>query len=65
MKNADIKALSVAELKEKITGEKEALRKLKFAHKISSVENPMRINQTRKLIARLSTELRAKEVTTK
>jgi large subunit ribosomal protein L29 len=65
MKNADIKALSVAELKEKITGEREALRKLKFAHKISSVENPMRINQTRKLIARLSTELRAKELTTK
>jgi large subunit ribosomal protein L29 len=65
MKNADIKALSVAELKEKITGEKEALRKLKFAHKISSVENPMRINQTRKLIARLNTELRTKEIATK
>lgn len=62
MKNSEIKALSVAEIKEKITGEREALRKLKFAHKISSVENPMRINQTRKLIARLSTELRAKEL---
>ena len=62
MKNSEIKALSVAELNEKITGEREALRKLKFAHKISSVENPMRINQTRKLIARLSTELRAKEL---
>ena len=62
MKNSEIKALSVAEIKEKITGEREALRKLKFAHKISSLENPMRINQTRKLIARLSTELRAKEL---
>lgn len=62
MKNSEIKALSVAEIKEKITGEREALRKLKFAHKISSVENPMRINQTRKLIAKLSTELRAKEL---
>lgn len=62
MKNSDIKALSVAELKEKIAGEKEALRKIQFAHKISSIENPMRINQTRKLIARLSTELRAKEL---
>ena len=62
MKNSDIKALSVAELNEKITSEREALRKIKFAHKISSIENPMRINQTRKLIARLSTELRAKEI---
>jgi large subunit ribosomal protein L29 len=62
MKNSDIKTLSVAELKEKIAGEKEALRKIQFAHKISSIENPMKINQTRKLIARLSTELRAKEI---
>jgi large subunit ribosomal protein L29 len=62
MKNSDIKALSVAELKEKISSEREALRKIKFAHKISSIENPMRINQTRKLIAKLSTELRAKEL---
>lgn len=61
MKNADIKALSVAELKEKIASEKEALRKIQFAHKISSIENPMRINQTRKLVAKLSTELKAKE----
>lgn len=61
MKKAEIKALNVAELKDKITGERESLRKLQFAHKISSIENPMRINQTRKLIARLNTELRAKE----
>ena len=62
MKNSDIKALSAAELKEKIASEKEALRKIQFAHKISSIENPMRINQTRKLVARLSTELKAKEL---
>ncbi len=62
MKNSEIKALSVAELKEKISAEKEGLRKLQFAHKISSIENPMRIGETRKLIAKLSTELRAKEL---
>ena len=62
MKNSDIKALSVAELKEQIASEKEALRKIRFAHKISSIENPMRINETRKLVAKLSTELRAKEI---
>jgi len=62
MKNSDIKNLSVAELKEKIAAEGESLRKIQFAHKISSIENPMRIKQTRRLIARLNTELRAKEL---
>ena len=62
MKNSEIKALSVAELNEKITAEREGLRKLQFAHKISSIENPMRINETRKLIARLKTELTAKNI---
>lgn len=63
MKNSEIKALSVAELKEKIASEKEALRKIQFAHQIASVENPMKIKANRKLVARLSTELRAKELT--
>ena len=62
MKNSDIRNLSVAELKDKIATEKDALRKIQFAHKVSSIENPMRINQTRKLIARLKTELSAKEL---
>ena len=65
MKNSEIKALSVAELKDKISAEAEALRKLKFAHKVSSIENPMRINTTRKLIAKLNTELKVKESTNK
>ncbi len=62
MKNSDIKALTVAELKDKIASEKDALRKIQFAHKISSIENPMRIRENRKLIARLKTELRAKDI---
>jgi large subunit ribosomal protein L29 len=62
MKNSDIKALTVAELKEKIGSETEALRKVQFAHQISSIENPMKIREARKLVARLNTELRAKEL---
>lgn len=61
MKNADIKALSVAELNEKIASEKETLRKLQFAHQVSSIENPMTLRATRKLIAKLNTELTAKK----
>jgi large subunit ribosomal protein L29 len=61
MKNVEIKGLSVVELNEKIGQENEALRKLKFAHQVSAIENPMRIKETRKLIARMKTELKAKE----
>ena len=61
MKNGDIKALTLAEFNEKIGSENEALRKLKFAHQVSAIENPMRIKETRRLIARLKTELKAKE----
>jgi large subunit ribosomal protein L29 len=61
MKNAEIKGLTLAELKEKIGSEKEASRKMKFAHQVSAIENPMKIRETRKLIARLKTELTAKE----
>jgi large subunit ribosomal protein L29 len=60
MKNSEIKALSQQELQEKVALEKENLMKLKFAHAISPIENPMKIRHTRKLIARLSTELGAK-----
>lgn len=62
MKNSDIKALNVAELTEKISSEKEALRKLQFAHQVSAIENPMKLREARKLVARLKTEFRAKNI---
>lgn len=62
MKNSEIRALTVEELQQKIQGEKEALEKLKFAHAISPIENPMKIRESRKLIARLKTTLRQKEL---
>lgn len=61
MKNSDIKALNTSELKEKIVSEREALRKIVFAHQVSAIENPMKIRETRKLIARLNTELTQRE----
>jgi large subunit ribosomal protein L29 len=63
MTNEDIKALNAEEIKEKILTEGEALRKLNFAHKVSAIENPMKIKETRKLVARLKTQLTAKEIT--
>ena len=62
MKYEEIKALSLGELKDRMATEKENLQKLKFAHAISPIENPMRIRETKKLVARLATELRSKEL---
>ncbi len=63
MKNpiAEIKDLTLNELKEKLVSEKEALRKMKFAHQVSAIENPMKIKQTRRLISRINTLLTEKE----
>ena len=62
MKTKEITALDAKELNEKIGVEKETLRKMKFAHQVSAIENPMKMKETRKLIARLKTEMRAKEI---
>ena len=62
MKQSEIKSLSVQELKERIVTEVDNLQKLQFAHKISPIENPARIKENRRVIARLKTELRAKEL---
>jgi len=60
MKNSEIKALTAEQLTEKIKGETSGLQKLSFAHAITPLENPMQIRQTKKLIARLKTELIAR-----
>jgi len=59
MKNTanEIKDLTVDELKEKLISEKESLRKMKFAHQVSAIENPIRIKATRRMIARINTIL--------
>ena len=60
MTKSEIRALSLEELKQKIASEEDSLQRMKFAHEVSPIENPMKIKQTRKLIARLKTVLTAK-----
>jgi large subunit ribosomal protein L29 len=62
MKNSEIQALSLEELKERVKTERTNSQNLRFAHSISPLENPLRIQQSRKLIARLNTELRNREL---
>ncbi|MBC5992928.1 50S ribosomal protein L29 [Pontibacter cellulosilyticus] len=62
MKNSEIKALSLEELKEKLNTESSNMQNIRFAHAISPLENPMRIRETKRLIARLNTEIRRREI---
>ena len=57
MKNSEIQGLTTEEVVARINEEKANLNKLKFAHTVSAIENPLRITNVRKDVARLNTEL--------
>jgi large subunit ribosomal protein L29 len=61
MKNSELNTLSVEELNQRLLGEREILQKQKFAHAISPIENPIKIQETRRTIARILTLLNTKE----
>jgi large subunit ribosomal protein L29 len=65
MDNKDIIALSTVELQSKMKEEKANFVKLKLNHAISPIENPIKIRDNRKVIARLSTELTKRNKATK
>ena len=61
MKQDIVKDLTTDELKEKLIDERATLTKMKMSHTVSPIENPMKIRNSRKVIARLITELRKRE----
>jgi len=62
MKITEIKGLSLDELKAQVIAERTNSQNLKFAHSISPLENPLKIKESRKQIARLNTEIRNREI---
>ena len=61
MKKADIKNLSAGDNQNKLAEVKADFNKMKLAHAISPIENPIQIRDMRKTIARLETELTLKQ----
>jgi large subunit ribosomal protein L29 len=63
MKPSEIKELTNKEIEERIESEQGHLTQQKLNHAVSPLDNPMKIRETKKNIARLKTELnqRAKE----
>jgi large subunit ribosomal protein L29 len=62
MKSSEIRELSNQELLERIDNEKTALVRMKLNHAISPLENPQKIKESRRTIARLMTEKRKREM---
>ena len=50
------------ELLEMLTSEKEKLAKMKMSHEVSPLENPKLITFTRKVIARVKTEISRRKI---
>jgi ribosomal protein L29 len=62
MKSNVIKELSTAELQERLTVDKMQLNKMKINHAVTPLENPNKIMEARRDIARVMTELRKREI---
>jgi len=62
MKQKDILELTDKQLKEMLSDEKLNYTKMRLSHSISSHENPMKIKETKKKIARLLTEQKARTI---
>ncbi|HNV81130.1 MAG: 50S ribosomal protein L29 [Tenuifilaceae bacterium] len=57
MKPKEIRELSVKELEERIETTEAQLQKLRMNHAVSPLDNPMKLKEMRKTIARMKTIL--------
>ncbi|MCL2682584.1 MAG: 50S ribosomal protein L29 [Bacteroidales bacterium] len=62
MKAEVVRELSTPEIKERLAEERNNLTKLKLNHAISPLDNPRKIGENRKTVARLLTELKKREL---
>lgn len=62
MKPRVVREMSTSELKERLDEEKKHLVKLKLNNAVSPLENPMKIRAYRKIVARIKSELRKREL---
>ena len=62
MKNSEIRELTNEEILQKIDEYKEELFNLRFSQATGNLEKPSRIKELRKLVARMKTILREREL---
>ncbi len=62
MKSSEIKELSIKELEERLESEETMLVRMRMNHAVSPLDNPNKIVETRKNVARLKTEMRTRQI---
>ena len=62
MKGSEIRELTKEELMERLESEESMLVRMKMNHAVSPLDNPNKIIETRKNIARLKTEVTARQI---
>jgi large subunit ribosomal protein L29 len=62
MKSSEIRELSLKELEERLESEENLLARMKMNHAVSPLDNPNKIVETRRNVARLKTEKRARQL---
>lgn len=65
MKKEEIKELSTQDLKDRFVEMEKDYLQLKVNHAVSPLDSPAKITQERKMIARVKTELRQRELNNK
>ncbi len=63
MKASVVREMTTQEISDQLVELKLNYSKMKMGHTISPLENPLELKKVRKNIARLSTELRSRELT--
>jgi large subunit ribosomal protein L29 len=62
MKNSEVRELSTKELRERIETERENLVRMRLNHAVSPLDNPIKLRDLKKDVARLMTELKKREL---
>ena len=62
MKSSEIKELTIQELQERLESEETLMVRMKMNHAVSPLDNPNKIVETRRNIARLKTEVRTRQI---
>lgn len=62
MNSSEIRELTVKELEERLESEESMLVRMRMNHAVSPLDNPNKIVETRRNIARLLTERRARQI---
>ena len=62
MKSSEIRELTIKELEERLESEENMLIRMRMNHAVSPLDNPNKIVETRRNVARLKTEVRARQI---